>query len=81
MICIYAHKCNSDTCLHKGAHLANDFCSGGSCSWGEGTHCVPESKRERLELYLAGLLPSSANDIKGIAGAIMEIFGEEKEEV
>lgn len=74
MICIYAKQCNSETCPHRLPHPANDFCTGGSCSWGENTRCVPESKREMLEEYLMGLFPDER--IEGIADAIESIYKE-----
>lgn len=74
MICIYAHKCNSDTCLHKRAHPTNDFCYGGSCSWGTDTHCVPETKRERVEDMLKEFF--SGQNIPEIADRIEEIYEE-----
>jgi len=79
VICIHHVQCNSETCPHKIGHPENDFCKNGSCSWGEDTHCVPETKREQLAALMMLDKWSRMTDAQAI-DAIMEIFGEEKEE-
>lgn len=75
MICIHHKQCNSKTCPHRLPHPTNDFCYGGSCSWGTDTRCVPESKREQvaaiLEAYLCG-----DKQIGNIVDAIDTIYKE-----
>ena len=74
MICIHHQNCNSSVCPHRLPHDANDFCTGGSCSWGKDTHCVPESKQEMLETLMSAHFPKDA--VPGIVRQIMGIFGE-----
>lgn len=79
MICIYAKQCNSETCPHRVSHTENDFCKIGSCSWGEDTRCVPESKRERLVAlihdYHTAFVPMTDEEF---ADRIEEIYEEGK---
>lgn len=74
MICIHHKQCNSKACPHRLPHPTNDFCYGGSCSWATDTHCIPESKRERVEDMLKDFC--SGQDIPEIADRIEEIYEE-----
>ena len=76
MICIYAKECNSETCQHRLPHPENDFCTGGKCSWGENTRCVPETKRERVIELLKGYLCDDEG-VPEIADAIEAIYGKD----
>ena len=75
MICIYAHKCNSETCLHRVSHTESDFCKMGSCSWGKDTMCTVESTREKLTFFLHGLFPDE--QMKDVVDAIEAIYGKD----
>lgn len=74
MICVYAEQCNSEICLQKKSHVHDQFCSGGSCSWGEDTHCVPESKREIVFDILSAHLTREGTE--EVTAQIMAVFGE-----
>lgn len=75
MIATHADKCLSRECPHLVPHAENEFCHDGQCRWSSECRCVPESKRERLEGYLIGLLQDAdKSDISEIADAIEAIY-------
>ena len=79
MICVYAEQCNSEICLQKKSHVHDQFCSGGTCSWGEDTHCVPESNRELVKRVLDDMAAGRGLvNTEHYADRIMEIFEEDK---
>jgi hypothetical protein len=81
MICIRVKEghCPGTGCPQGVPHEKDQFCDKGFCRQSpEMTYCVAESKRERLERYLVGLLPGTdKSDISDIAFTIDEIYMEE----
>lgn len=80
MICRYHALCNSETCPNRKPHPHDAFCSGGRCSWGDNTFCVPESTRELVEALIKGndLIDLSEDQV---VDRIVEIFEGQKKEV
>lgn len=79
MICCHHSECNSPSCGHRFPHPANDFCSGGSCSWGEDTHCVPEGNRELVKRVLDDMAAGRGLvNTEHYTDRILEIFEEDK---
>ena len=78
MICNHAHECGSRECEHRNPHPANEFCRDGQCRWAGDTNCVPESKREMVEILLKGdeFIDLSEDEF---VDRIMVIFEGEKE--
>ena len=78
MICRYHTLCNSETCPNRKPHPHDAFCSGGRCSWGDNTFCVPESTRELVEELIRGNELTTLSEAE-LVDRIMAIF-ENKEE-
>jgi hypothetical protein len=79
MICVYAKECNSTKCPQKVSHPRDRFCDGGTCSWGDDTHCVPESNRELVKRVLDDMAAGKGLvNTEHYTDRIMEIFEEDK---